>query len=232
MFEYKGNQFAKLCCDLVANKKAPFTALYLYGPDGCGKSALCEYIENTRFIANKDDVVVKYSAGYLSRLDWDERSAAFDEAKRSDICIIEDLDRCDISEQFLTDLTTLVNTMNLKGKKIVITGDKPLDKSSGFLKSNFLDRMKWEMIVRVDMPTHDDCLNALRQFSNEDSYCKKTELEKIYEMVINAEGCNLGHVLSTFRRIVVRSQMNNKKLTLKQAENVIYDCEEIELIGA
>ena len=58
------------------------------------------------------------------------------------------------------------------------------------------------------------------------------ELIGIFNMILDAEGNNIGRALSTFRRIVVRADLLKKNLTKQFAESIIYDGVDIELLGA
>ena len=223
---------AGISCNLIADGHAPFTVLYIYGPMGCGKTAMLDYLESEMFSKAPNKLVGRIRASELNDKDWSERNDIIKNAETCDLFIMDDFNYLDKTQQVISDLYLMINNMHTAGKKIVITGDRPIDEYPEIFPSMFLSRMKWEMLAKINPPKVEDCLNALRQAAKETVDCKQEVLENIFKMIVSTEGNNLGSILATFRRIVVRAQMNNLKLTSEFASNVIYDGAEIELLGA
>jgi len=230
LFKYEGNRMATLCCNVIAEKKAPFTALYIYGPAGCGKTAMLNYLESEIYQHDSAITAGRLKASDLNNVDWSDRHDIFRDAKAKDIVMIEDFNLIN-NDAVFDDINDLVNYMHFEKKKIVITGNKKLDDYT-FFSPKLLSRMKWEMYAKITPPAYEDCLNALRETGHTLTQYNPAVLEEIYKAIVKAEGLSLGNILSTFRRVVVRAQMNNIPLSVDYAESVIYDGVEIELLDA
>ena len=81
-------------------------------------------------------------------------------------------------------------------------------------------------------PSGEVCYKAFMDLARASGYDKNRDIGKIFGIILDAEGENIGNILSTFRRIVVRAEYQKKNITAKFAEEVIYDGVDIELIGA
>jgi len=232
LFDYSGNNYALTCCNCIAEEHAPFNALYIYGPHASGKTAILENVESRIYQINPNRQVFR-GIDAVENIDFGHHSFK----NTNDVFLIDNIDsifRNGLYNQIQT-LSELLKKLSLTKNKIVMTGDQAIKELCTRYKGNlstddFFHRMSWEMSIGIASPTYDECRNILLQALKQRDIPQMKEPDKIISLLLETNGNNLGLLLGTLNRILVRSNYQKQLITLEFAENIIYENTSIELL--
>ena len=230
MFEYKGNKFAKLCCDLVAENKAPFTTLLLYGPNGCGKSAFLDYIISKGYEFNPDRKFGKFSANVLLSDNYRDRWSFSSECKQYDVVLIDNLEVIANKPMLSCVMYDIIADLEQSKKKVVIAAEHSVVAHPKLYDQRFYKRMQWETEVKIEKPTSDEMVRALKEMACDAKIKASKDIDEVIDLIVKNNGDNLGMAMSSFRRVFVRSDYDHASITKNYAEDVLFAGCDIELI--
>jgi len=232
LFEFEGNKSALGFVKLLAEGHMPSTVLYIYGPHGSGKSEMLRQAESFIYEHNPSKNVSKIALTPTEDLYWNYSPLEIKSmCSDSDYLFIDDVQHISYTESGRYGLLSAIENMQFLGKKLIITSDRSVEMLATRVSPDLAGRLMWELPVSIKRPTIEDCRFALKKTANEAGLSKCKDIEAICDMIVSAEGDNLGVCLGTLRRIVVRAELLGNPITVNFADSVLYEGREIELLA-
>ncbi|MCK4578727.1 MAG: chromosomal replication initiator protein DnaA [Candidatus Marinimicrobia bacterium] len=224
--EGAGNQFARAAalsiCD--TQKKAAFNPLVMYGGVGLGKTHLLQAVGN-RMMSQKAGFKIIYTTSEKFTLDFitsiqKNRTTAFSKYFRSvDMLLVDDIQFFQRKEQTQEQFFHTFNDLFQRGKKIVMTMDKPPSELSG-LKERLTSRFQSGLTVDIQAPDLETRIAILMRKAEED------KLDIPYDTTEYIARCiksNVRDLEGALIRLLAYSSLRKQEINLNLARNVVQE---------
>lgn len=146
----RGNEMAINFARRVMNPDSGENLLYLYGPEGSGKTHLLTAISHACAPANGAPAQLLQAEG----LTCEELAGTGDDLRNQPILLLDDLHLIRDDDRVRVALWQLFNDFYAEGKKIVITATAP-PKEIAHLDSHLVSRLLWGLVAKMDISDDD-----------------------------------------------------------------------------
>lgn len=222
--EGSGNEFAKMVALTIAETtgKIVFNPFLIYGPTGVGKTHLLQALGNhvkSKWTARKISFVS--SKAFATKFLYAIRTNTTEEFRnlyrKVDLLLLDGIQ--DFANKWKTqeELLHTFDELHRKNRQIVLSSDKPPNKLIG-LEERLISRFNGGLITDIQPPDLETRIAILQKKCEE----KNVELPfEIGRFIADAISSNITELERAFIRMVVRSSLYGKDITLELAQSVV-----------
>jgi chromosomal replication initiator protein len=223
------NRFAFSSAIEIANSSdGHYNPLFIFSKSGHGKTHLLNAIGN--FITNKDKLLkIKYvhSKIFISDFNHSLVSKNFDEFRRNyhdlDLLLFDDIEylkNSKVQEEFLS----IFNKLYDEKKQIVITGETPPNKLTGF-NDQLTSRLGWGLITEIKSIDYKNKFNIIKYILKEKNLNIPNDI--IFYLIKSTNNIKL--LLKNIIRIETYLSLNNGDINISLVKSLIKDDSAIDL---
>ena len=223
------NKFAFSSAIEIANSSGShYNPLFIFSKSGHGKTHLLNAIGN--FITNKDKLLkIKYvhSKIFISDFNHSLISKNFDEFRKNyhdlDLLLFDDIDylkNSKVQEEFLS----IFNKLYDEKKQIVITGETPPNKLTGF-NDQLTSRLGWGLITEIKNIDYKNKFNIIKHILKEKNLNIPNDI--IFYLIKSTNNIKL--LLKNIIRIETYLSLNNGDINISLVKSLIKDDSAIDL---
>ena len=232
----KSNKFAHDACMAVAkNPAVKYNPLFIYGGSGLGKTHLMQAIGHYT-IFNNPKLKVKYTKtdDYINDFISNSRksdksienmSKFYKKYTNVDIILLDDIQFIESKEKTMEKLQQTFDTLKDRGKQIVITSDR-IPKEIPKLTKALCTRFEMGLMVELLPPDYDVRYEIVKRLANDNGIEYE---EAVLKYIATHYSNNIRELEGAFTRVCAYAEMNNSKLTLSLAKEILKcgDAEEL-----
>lgn len=199
-----------------------YTPYIICGATGCGKSHLINAI-GTRHKELYPDNKVLYLNAHLFMMHYNDAilhnySNNFMHYYQSvDMLIVDDIQDWNDAPNTLKAAYKIVNHLIDCGKQVILTCSCPLQKLKG-LNKQWLYRYPYELVVELEKPDHELCVDIL----NYKCSCDSLEISKdIIDFVAKSANNSVCDLVNLYNNLKAYSTFNNSDIDMQLAKHVL-----------
>ncbi len=219
------NKFAHAACLAVAtNPSHAYNPLFLYGNSGLGKTHLLYAIGN-EIKKNDPSKVICYIKGddftneLIESLQLAKMSEFRHKYRQNDILLVDDVQFIGGKDSTQEEFFHTFNALYDAHKQIVLTSDRP-PKEIKTLDDRLRSRFEQDLIADIQPPDIETRIAIIK---------RKAELldvdipNEVCEYIASKIKSNIRQLEGTVKKLKAKSLLNNEKLTISTAQEVISD---------
>ena len=210
-----GNKTAYQFARKTATGDATENLLYIYGPEGSGKThlltALANAVGGKYFSFREADTL--YSGGYPS----EGLSRLADHFADSDALILDDLQLLPDNQEVRVELWELFNAFYTAGKKIAIAGLTP-PKELPHLDGHLTSRLLWGLVARMDVSDDESRRMILKKLAEDRQMTLPDEVIDQMLLRVRRDIPSLVYALETINRFAIATK---RKIGLRLAKEAL-----------
>ncbi|MFH2140839.1 MAG: chromosomal replication initiator protein DnaA [Bacteroidota bacterium] len=218
------NRLARSASYAVANNPGgtAFNPLFIYGPNGLGKTHLAQAIgiETKNKFPEKTVLYVnanKFQTQFVEAIRNNNRNDFVHFYQMIDILIIDDVHEFAGKEKTQDIFFHIFNHLHQSGKQLILTSDKPPVELQG-LEQRLLSRFKWGLSADLQIPDYETRIAILKQKTYNDGIEMPDEvIEYIASHITN----NVRELEGALISLLAQSTLNKKEITLDLAKQMI-----------
>lgn len=200
----------------------PFNPLYIYGDSGLGKTHVAQAIGNEIRQRHPDLQVLyvsmnKFQAQYTTSMLNKEFNDFIHFYQMIDVLIIDDIQELSGKEKTQNAFFTIFNHLQLSGKQLIITSDKPPVELKD-IEQRLITRFKWGLSAQLVQPDHETKVKIIKAKAAR----LKTELsEEVIEFLADNISANIREIEGALSSLVANAAFLNKKITTSLAKEIL-----------
>ena len=219
------NRLARHAGWAVAEKPGgtAFNPLFLYGESGLGKTHLAQAIgikvkeqmpSKTVLYVNATKFTTQYTDAYLKN----EINNFLHFYQCIDMLIIDDVQEFVSKKSTQNTFFEIFNHLQLGGKQLILTSDKPPVELQGIINDRLLSRFKWGLSTELQAPGYKTRLEILKHRAYRDGIELSDDvLEFVAKNIVN----NVRELEGALVSLLAQATLNNKEITLELAESTV-----------
>ncbi len=219
----QNNELAHAASAAVAkNPGTQYNPLFIYGGVGLGKTHLMHAVGHKLLIDNPRAKILyvtseKFTNDYIASISQ-KRVDEFKKMYRTvDMLLIDDIQFIAGKEQTQEEFFHTFNELRDKGKQIILTADR-LPKDIPAIEQRLVSRFEWGMVADIQAPNLETRMAILQtKMSKKGVHLDDNIIDFIAENVVS----NIRELEGALNRLIVYQQMENKSLTLEQAQQIL-----------
>jgi chromosomal replication initiator protein len=219
----QNNELAHAASTAVAqNPGSQYNPLFIYGGVGLGKTHLMHAVGHRLLQSNPRAKILyvtseKFTNDYIAAISQ-KRMDEFKKLYRTvDMLLIDDVQFIAGKEQTQEEFFHTFNELRDKGKQIILTADR-LPKDIPAIEQRLVSRFEWGMVADMQVPNLETRMAILHtKIAKKGATLPENVLNFVAENVIN----NIRELEGALNRLLVYQQMENKELTLEQAQQIL-----------
>ncbi len=219
----QNNELAHAASTAVAkNPGTQYNPLFIYGGVGLGKTHLMHAVGHKLLADNSRSKILyvtseKFTNDYVAALSQ-KRMDDFKKLYRNvDMLLVDDVQFIAGKEQTQEEFFHTFNELRDKGKQIILTADR-LPKDIPAIEQRLVSRFEWGMIADIQPPALETRIAILQtKMAKKGVVLSEEILNFIAENVVS----NIRELEGALNRLLVYQQMENKNLTLEQAQQIL-----------
>ncbi len=219
------NELAHAACVAVTkNLGTNYNPLFIYGSVGLGKTHLLQAIGN-KVVENDSYKKICYTTSerFATELIESIRNKTIDRFKqfyiKFDVLIIDDIQFLSGKEKTQEEFFHIFNALYQKNRQIVLSSDRP-PKAIPTLEERLRSRFEGGMIADIGAPDFETRMAILKAKVGEKNL--NISLDVLTYIAVNIQK-NIREMEGALKRIQALTQLGNKTLTVKEAENALVD---------
>lgn len=200
----------------------PFNPLYIYGDSGLGKTHVAQAIGNEVRQRHPDLQVLyvsmnKFQAQYTASMLNREFNDFIHFYQMIDVLIIDDIQELSGKEKTQNAFFTIFNHLQLSGKQLIITSDKPPVELKD-IEQRLITRFKWGLSAQLVQPDHETKIKIIKAKAAR----LKTELsDEVIEFLADNISANIREIEGALSSLVANAAFLNKKITTALAKEIL-----------
>lgn len=200
----------------------PFNPLYIYGDSGLGKTHVAQAIGNEVRQRHPDLQVLyvsmnKFQAQYTTSMLNKEFNDFIHFYQMIDVLIIDDIQELSGKEKTQNAFFTIFNHLQLAGKQLIITSDKPPVELKD-IEQRLITRFKWGLSAQLVQPDVETKVKIIKAKAAR----LKTELsDEVVEFLANNISANIREIEGALSSLVANASFLNKKITTSLAKEIL-----------
>ncbi len=204
------------------NPGTQYNPLFIYGGVGLGKTHLMHAVGHKLLQDNPRAKILyvtseKFTNDYIASISQ-KRVDEFKKTYRSvDMLLVDDIQFIAGKEQTQEEFFHTFNEIRDKGKQIVLTADR-LPKDIPAIEQRLVSRFEWGMVADIQAPNLETRIAILQTKISKKGV---TLSEEIISFVAENVVSNIRELEGALNRLLVYQQMDNKPLTLDQAQHIL-----------
>jgi chromosomal replication initiator protein len=210
-----GNKTAYHFAQKIATGDATENLLYIYGPEGSGKThlltALCNALDGKYFSFRDADTL--YLGGYPT----EGLSSLTDHFADASALILDDLHLLPDSQEARVELWELFNAFYTSGRKIGIAGLTP-PKELPHLDGHLTSRLLWGLVARMDVSDDASRRMILKKLAEDRQMSLPDEVIDQMLLKVRRDIPSLVYALETINRFAIATK---RKIGLRLAKEVL-----------
>lgn len=210
-----GNTTAYLFARKLAAGEGTENLLYVYGPEGSGKTHLLTAVSNAvggRYLSFRDANEL-----YLADYPTEGLSRLIDHFSDATALILDDLDLLPDKQQVRVELWELFNAFYTSGRKIAIAGLTP-PKELPHLDGHLTSRLLWGLVARMDVSDDDSRRMILKKLAEDRQMALPDEVIDQMLLRVRRDIPSLVYALETINRFAIATK---RKVGLRLAKESI-----------
>jgi len=210
-----GNQAAYQFARKLADGDGTENLLYVYGPEGSGKTHLLTALSNAvggRYLSFRDA-----GALYLGDYPSEGLSRLSDHFAEAPVLILDDLDLLPDIQEVRVELWELFNAFYSTGRKIAIAGLLP-PKELPHLDGHLTSRLLWGLVARMDVSDDDSRRMILKKLAEDRQMSLPDEVIDQMLLRVRRDIPSLVYALETINRFAIATK---RKVGLRLAKESI-----------
>ncbi len=217
------NRLAHASCVSVSQSPGDtYNPLFLYGPDGCGKThllhAVCHEIHKEfPDLAIQHLNAEEYVARFIRAIDQRKLSAFRSQFRTVDVLLIDDVQFLREREQSQEEFFHTFNALYNNGKQIILSADSPPGKIS-LLEDRIISRFNWGLVTRIDPPIYETRVAIVQKKAHIRGISISDEITEYIARKVHANIRELEGALTTIYAV---STTTGKPITLELAQAVL-----------
>ncbi|HBG06547.1 MAG: DnaA regulatory inactivator Hda [Geobacteraceae bacterium GWC2_58_44] len=210
-----GNKTAYLFAQKIATGDATENLLYIYGPEGSGKTHLLTALSNAlggMYFSFRD-------AGSLYSGDdpTEGSSRLADHFADATALILDDLHLLPDNQEVRVELWELFNAFYISGKKIAISGPTP-PKELPHLDGHLTSRLLWGLVARMDVSDDESRRMILKKLAEDRQMSLPDEVIDQMLLRVRRDIPSLVYALETINRYAIATK---RKIGLRLAKEAL-----------
>lgn len=200
----------------------PFNPLYIYGDSGLGKTHVAQAIGNEVRQRHPDLQVLyvsmnKFQAQYTTSMLNREFNDFIHFYQMIDVLIIDDIQELAGKEKTQNAFFTIFNHLQLSGKQLVITSDKPPVELKD-IEQRLITRFKWGLSAQLAQPDYETKVKIIKAKAAK----LRTELpDEVVDFLANNISANIREIEGALSSLVANATFLNKKITTSLAKDIL-----------
>ena len=200
----------------------PFNPLYIYGNSGLGKTHVAQAIGLEVKQRHPELQVLyvsmnKFQAQYTSAMLNKEFNDFIHFYQMIDVLIIDDIQELAGKEKTQNAFFTIFNHLQLSGKQLVITSDKPPVELKD-IEARLITRFKWGLSAPLTQPDYETKVKIIRHKAKKLGTQLSDEVIDYLAENINA---NVREIEGALSSLVANAAFMNKKITTSLAKEIL-----------
>ncbi|MDL2320060.1 chromosomal replication initiator protein DnaA [Alistipes sp. OttesenSCG-928-B03] len=215
----------------------PFNPLYIYGDSGLGKTHLAQAIGMEVKQRHPELQVLyvsmnRFQAQYTSSMLNKEFNDFIHFYQMIDVLIIDDIQELAGKEKTQNAFFTIFNHLQLSGKQLIITSDKPPVELKD-IEERLITRFKWGLSAQLTQPDYETKVRIIRH----KALRLKAELsDEVIDYLAQNINANIREIEGALSSLVANAAFLNKKITPALAREILkvyvqYSQKEITIEG-
>lgn len=204
------------------NPGTQYNPLFIYGGVGLGKTHLMHAVGHRLFQENPKAKILyvtseKFTNDYIASISQ-KKVDEFKKTYRSvDMLLIDDIQFIAGKEQTQEEFFHTFNEIRDKGKQIILTADR-LPKDIPAIEQRLVSRFEWGMVADIQAPNLETRIAILQtKISKKGVTLDENIITFVAENIVS----NIRELEGALNRLLVYQQMENKPLTLEQAQHIL-----------
>jgi len=210
-----GNKTAYQFAQKIATGDATENLLYIYGPEGSGKTHLLTALANT--IGGKYFSFRDADALYCGDYHTEGPSRLADLFAESSALILDDLHLLPDNQEVRVELWELFNAFYTSGRKIGIAGLTP-PKELPHLDGHLTSRLLWGLVARMDVSDDESRRMILKKLAEDRQMSLPDEVIDQMLLRVRRDIPSLVYALETINRFAIATK---RKIGLRLAKEVL-----------
>ena len=200
----------------------PFNPLYLYGESGLGKTHVAQAIGHEVKQRHPDLQVLyvsmnKFQAQYTSAMLNKEFNDFIHFYQMIDVLIIDDIQELAGKEKTQNAFFNIFNHLQLSGKQLVITSDKPPVELKD-IEQRLITRFKWGLSAQLLKPDYETKVKIIRSKAEK----LNTRLpDEVIDYLANNINANIREIEGAISSLVANAAFLNKNISASLAKEIL-----------
>ncbi len=218
------NRFAQSASLAVAESPGEtYNPLYIYGGPGLGKTHLMHSIGNFIISQNHNSKVIyvtseEFTNEVINSIrsgDSNSMNKLRDKYRSVDVLMIDDIQFIIGKESTQEEFFNTFNALQLQGKQIIITSDKP-PKEMETLEERIRSRFEWGLMADIGQPDYETRMAILRKKVENDKLLIDDE---VLNYIANNIKSNVRELEGALNKLVAFNNLTNEDITMDVAIN-------------
>jgi len=223
--EGDSNSFARAACLAVADmdRRCPWNPLLIYGGTGLGKTHLLQAIGNRALSRHPNKYRVLYASSERFTQDFihslqTRHTTDFSHRYRSiDLLLVDDVQFFAAKERTQIEFFHAFNTLYQKGKRIVLTADRPVSELADFDK-RLVSRFDSGLVTNIEPPDYETRVAILLHRADADRFPMTREVADFLASTITS---NIRELEGAYVTLTARCQLMRLPPSLELARNIL-----------
>ncbi len=200
----------------------PFNPLYIYGNSGLGKTHVAQAIGIEVKQRHPEMQVLyvsmnKFQAQYTSAMLNKEFNDFIHFYQMIDVLIIDDIQELAGKEKTQNAFFTIFNHLQLAGKQLVITSDKPPVELKD-IEQRLITRFKWGLSAQLTQPDYETKVKIIRHKAQK----LGTQLsDEVIDYLADNINANVREIEGALSSLVANAAFMNRKITAALAKEIL-----------
>lgn len=200
----------------------PFNPLYIFGDSGLGKTHVAQAIGNEVRLRNPDLQVLyvsmsKFVDQYTSAVLNKEFNDFVHFYQMIDVLIIDDIQELTGKEKTQNVFFNIFNHLQLSGKQLVITSDKPPVELKD-IEQRLITRFKWGLSAQLVQPDYETKVKIIKLKAKQ----LNTELsDEVVDYLADNINANVREIEGALSSLVANSAFLKRRITISLAKEIL-----------
>ncbi|MDQ3018865.1 MAG: chromosomal replication initiator protein DnaA, partial [bacterium] len=219
----QNNELAHAASSSVAkNPGTQYNPLFIYGGVGLGKTHLMHAVGHRLLADNPRAKILyvtseKFTNDYIAAISMKKMDDFKKVYRTVDMLLVDDIQFLAGKEGTQEEFFHTFNELRDKGRQIILTADR-LPKDIPAIEQRLVSRFEWGMVADMQAPNLETRTAILQtKISKKGVILDDKVINFIAENVVS----NIRELEGALNRLLVYQQMENKPLTLEQAQNIL-----------
>ncbi|MBU0508317.1 chromosomal replication initiator protein DnaA [bacterium] len=222
--EGNSNSFARAACLAVADvsRRCPWNPLLIYGGTGLGKTHLLQAIGNRAATRNKQHRVLyasseRFTQDFIRSLQTRHTTDFSHQYRSIDLLLVDDIQFFASKERTQIEFFHAFNTLYQKGKRIVLTADRPVSELAGFDK-RLISRFDSGLVTNIEPPDYETRVAILMHRAETDGFPITRDVADFLSSTVTS---NIRDLEGAYVTLTARCQLMRLPPTVELAHEVL-----------
>lgn len=224
LVEGECNKLARAAGLAIAKQpgQTPYNPLYIYGDSGLGKTHIAQAIgmEVKREMPNLQVLYVsmnRFQAQFTSAVLNRELNDFIHFYQMIDVLIIDDIQELSGKEKTQNALFTIFNHLQLSGKQLIITSDKPPVELKD-IEQRLITRFKWGLSAPLTQPDYE---TKIRIIKHKVAKLGADISQEVIDFLAENINANVREIEGAISSLIANAAFLNKKITVTLAREIL-----------